>query len=63
MNFLLDTNILIYYITKPDKLSEFDNGREYYAWHDKNLQNLPEYRADRPAADYLRWHQEEVWLG
>jgi putative restriction endonuclease len=42
---------------------EFENGREYYAWHGKNLQNLPKYQADQPAADYLRWHQDEIWLG
>jgi tRNA(fMet)-specific endonuclease VapC len=35
MNFLLDTNILIYYITKPEKLSEFE--QEYEPFSNQNV--------------------------
>ncbi|NBC02455.1 MAG: HNH endonuclease [Bacteroidetes bacterium] len=42
---------------------EYENGREYYAYHGEKLQNLPENNLDQPAADYLQWHQQEVYLG
>ena len=42
---------------------EYENGKEYYAYHGKKLQNLPEHNLDKPAADYLKWHQQEIYLG
>jgi len=42
---------------------ESENGKEYYARHGKKLQNLPKHDLDQPAADYLHWHRDEVWLG
>jgi len=42
---------------------EYENGKEYYAYHGKKLQNLPEQVLDQPASDYLRWHQQEIYLG
>ncbi|WP_069130094.1 HNH endonuclease [Rhodohalobacter halophilus] len=42
---------------------EYENGKEYYAWHGKKLQNLPEHNLDQPATDYLQWHQQEIYLG
>lgn len=42
---------------------EYENGKEYYAYHGKKLQNLPEQNLDQPAADYLQWHQQEIYLG
>ena len=42
---------------------EYENGKEYYAYHGKKLQNLPEQTLDQPATDYLQWHQREIYLG
>jgi len=42
---------------------EYENGKEYYAWHGKKLQNLPVVALDQPAVDYLQWHQQEIYLG
>lgn len=60
------------YITVMDDLrvevsnrikEEFENGREYYRYHGKELVKLPESNHERPAADFLRWHNEHVYLG
>jgi len=42
---------------------EYENGKEYYAYHGKKHQNLPEQTLDQPATDYLQWHQREIYLG
>ena len=42
---------------------EYENGREYYAYHGKQLLNLPESMADRPSPAFLEWHQEHVYRG
>jgi putative restriction endonuclease len=42
---------------------EYENGREYYAYHGGKLSNLPDKDADRPSPDFLHWHQEQVYLG
>jgi putative restriction endonuclease len=42
---------------------EFENGRAYYAHHGKQLIALPPQRDERPAAEFLRWHNENVYLG
>ena len=42
---------------------EYENGKEYYAYHGEKLQNLPEHNLDQPSADYLQWHQQEIYLG
>jgi len=42
---------------------EYENGKEYYAWYAKKLQNLPVEALDQPAAGYLQWHQDEIFLG
>jgi putative restriction endonuclease len=39
---------------------EFHNGKEYYALHGQNMR-LPEYGDRRPSADFLRWHNENVY--
>jgi len=33
MNYLLDTNILVYYITKPDLLSDFEENHQAFSNH------------------------------
>jgi len=42
---------------------EFENGREYYAYHGKPLVELPGSAGELPSKEYLRWHNEHVFLG
>jgi putative restriction endonuclease len=42
---------------------EFQNGREYYAYHGKPLGELPSLADQRPSGDFLRWHNEHRYLG
>jgi putative restriction endonuclease len=42
---------------------DFHNGKEYYAYQGKTLQTLPLRQEDRPSAEYLEWHNENVFLG
>jgi putative restriction endonuclease len=37
---------------------KFENGREYYAYAEKALTVLQPRAPERPAAEYLRWHNE-----
>lgn len=37
---------------------DWSNGREYYAWHGRKLAHLPGEPHLQPAADFLRWHNE-----
>ncbi|MFO8071275.1 MAG: HNH endonuclease [Polyangia bacterium] len=41
---------------------EFENGRDYYALHGREL-NAPRNPGWRPAARNLEWHNEGVYLG
>ncbi|MCL6442725.1 MAG: HNH endonuclease [Alicyclobacillus sp.] len=41
---------------------DYGNGREYYALHGRRLVVLPEAETDRPSQEYLRWHNENVFL-
>jgi putative restriction endonuclease len=40
---------------------DYGNEREYYAMHGKKLLILPGREEDRPAQEYLRWHNENVY--
>jgi len=40
---------------------EWENGREYYAHHGKELIVVPERQSSRPGADFLQWHNESVF--
>jgi len=42
---------------------EFENGREYYQYRDKPLVTFPGRSDERPSAEFLRWHNERVYLG
>ena len=42
---------------------EFENGKDYYALDGKELRVLPEQIQDRPSSDFLRWHNENRYLG
>lgn len=35
---------------------EFENGREYYQYHSKQLLNLPVKQIDKPSERFIRWH-------
>lgn len=41
---------------------EFENGKDYYALHGKELW-VPTDAARRPNAEFLAWHQEQRYLG
>jgi putative restriction endonuclease len=42
---------------------QFENGREYYAYHGKPLSELPTQPDQRPSLQFLRWHNEHRFLG
>lgn len=41
---------------------DYGNGREYYALHGKPLAFMPDSADERPSLEYLRWHNEHVYL-
>lgn len=41
---------------------EFENGRDYYAMHGKQIQ-LPSIRSSWPDSNYIYWHNENVFRG
>lgn len=56
-------------ITKDHKVEvskrikeEFENGREYYQYHGKELKNLPAHIDDRPHAEFIEWHNSNVFM-
>jgi len=42
---------------------EFENGREYYKFHGQNLVTLPDDQENRPNAEFLNWHNENIYKG
>jgi putative restriction endonuclease len=44
----------------PRIKEEFHNGKEYYALHGQ-MMSLPEYGDRRPSAEFLKWHNENVY--
>ncbi|GBF33673.1 restriction endonuclease [Desulfocucumis palustris] len=42
---------------------DFGNGKEYYTHHGSKLIILPERKDQLPDAQYLKWHNENVYLG
>lgn len=60
------------YITVNDKLEvevsrrikeEYENGREYYRYHGNRLCIIPKRLEERPASEYLEWHNAKVYKG
>jgi putative restriction endonuclease len=37
---------------------EFENGKEYYQYHGKELMYLPANSKDKPSIAYIRWHND-----
>ena len=42
---------------------QFENGRDYYRFHGQPTAVVPKATHEQPAPDFLRWHQEKVYLG
>lgn len=42
---------------------DYENGREYYALHGRSLMVLPPRPSDRPAREFLEWHNQNVFRG
>lgn len=42
---------------------EFENGRNYYAWHGRPMSQLPVKSNEQPDTQYLKWHRERVYKG
>lgn len=41
---------------------DFGNGKEYYAFHGKRLAEIPKNSSEKPSLQFLRWHNENVFL-
>ncbi|MDO8282772.1 MAG: HNH endonuclease [Thermodesulfovibrionia bacterium] len=41
---------------------EYENGREYYAFHGKKLINIPSNPLDLPSRQYIEWHNKEIYV-
>ncbi len=41
---------------------DFEKGRHYYALHAEQVRE-PTNRSQRPSAEFLRWHNEEAYMG
>ncbi|MFY9322682.1 MAG: HNH endonuclease [Syntrophomonadaceae bacterium] len=53
-----------YHVEVSRRIKEdYGNGRDYYALRGKQILEIPQSVQDRPAREYLRWHNEEVYLG
>lgn len=42
---------------------EFENGKEYYQFHGKSLLYLPKEITNQPKAEFIEWHNENVYKG
>ena len=46
----------------PAIREEFNNGKEYYGMHGKMLEVVPRRSIDKPDCEYLRWHNENIFM-
>ena len=42
---------------------QFENGREYYIYHGRQLAMLPQSVNEQPNRNFLEWHNTEVYQG
>ncbi len=42
---------------------EFENGKEYYKFHGRNLSFLPSRDMDKPNLTYVNWHNNNIYKG
>ena len=40
---------------------EFDNGKNYYAFHGKDFYTLPKTVEERPSLEFIKWHNENIF--
>jgi len=40
---------------------EFNNGKEYYKYHGESLLYLPNREIDKPASQYIEWHNNNIY--
>ncbi|THF60377.1 hypothetical protein [Pseudothauera rhizosphaerae] len=53
-----------YHVKVSPRISEeWFNGKAYYRLHGQPLPRLPEHPDHRPGAVYLRWHNENCYVG
>lgn len=53
-----------YRIEVSDRIrEEYHNGQEYYDHHGAPLTRLPEPVWQRPDSEFIRWHNEQIYLG
>jgi putative restriction endonuclease len=52
-----------YHVEVSQKIKEeFENGRDYYALHGKELA-VPQNDIERPSPEFIAWHNEQVFAG
>lgn len=42
---------------------EFQNGKEYYQYHGKDLLFFPNRDIDKPDEKYINWHNANIYRG
>ena len=42
---------------------DYDNGKEYYKYHGHKLMIIPDREVLQPDNQFIRWHNENVYLG
>lgn len=42
---------------------EFQNGKEYYQYHGKDLLYLPSKEIDKPNERFIDWHNSNIYRG
>ena len=47
----------------PRIKTEFENGKEYYQYHGKDLLFLPNRAIDKPNTKYIDWHNTKIYKG
>ena len=47
------------FLVSPRLRAEWENGKEYYAHHGKELAHVPLISASRPGREFLTWHNDE----
>jgi putative restriction endonuclease len=47
----------------PRLKAEWENGREYYAYHGKELRCRPADIGNFPSREFLQWHNENTFKG
>lgn len=46
----------------PKIKQEYENGREYYAYHGRRLSSVPQANQDQPSRQFLEWHNQNIYI-